>query len=240
MRARVLLRRLEYVLWSAGALALGFCAGLYMDAHFFQAQQNRRLEEALREQRPSVPGPVPRQQRPIGSLVGRIEIPRLGFSAVVLEGSDSGTLRVGVGRIPETADPGQKGNVVLAGHRDTFFRPLRGIHNGDRIEVTTPSGHFQYAVDWTAVVNPTDISVLKSTPQPALTLVTCYPFYYIGPAPKRFIVRARQLGSGPAAASDIAETREAAPQGLPPGKPNRSGTKVAGYRHRNANSFQWR
>jgi sortase A len=125
--------------------------------------------------------------------VGRLEIPRLKFSAIVLEGSDSGTLRLGVGRIPQTAEPGQRGNIVLSGHRDTFFRPLRGIKDGDRIVLVTPSGKFHYVVDWTTVVNPTDTRSLMPTPQAALTLVTCYPFHYVGPAPERFIVRARQV-----------------------------------------------
>src|SRR6478609_2073497 len=124
MRARLLLRRVEYALWIAGALATGFCAGVFLEAHLYQNLQNGRLEEQLRARRPEVPNvPSPRQRerRPIGSLVGRVEIPRLGFKAIVLEGSDSGTLRVAVGRIPETADPGEKGNIVLAGHRDSFF-----------------------------------------------------------------------------------------------------------------------
>ena len=130
------------------------------------------------------------------SLVGRVEIPRLHVSAIVLEGSDTRTLSHGVGRIPETADPGQAGNVVLGGHRDTFFRPLRAIRRGDRINMVTPAGSYSYQVDWTSVVDPTDVSSLKSTKSHSLTLVTCYPFYYVGPAPQRFIVRAHQVVPG--------------------------------------------
>jgi len=115
------------------------------------------------------------------------------MSAIVLEGSDSLTLRRGIGRIPETADPGQVGNVVLSGHRDTFFRPLRNVRRGDRIMLTTPSGKFRYRVDWTSVVDPQDTAVLKPTPRESLTLVTCYPFRYVGPAPERFIVRATKM-----------------------------------------------
>jgi len=198
MRVRVLLKQTEYSLWIAGALATGFCAGVFLEARIFQAVQNRQLEEELRMQRPLAPAPR-NEPRPTGSLVGRLEIPRLQFSAVVLEGSDSGTLRVAVGRIPETAEPGQRSNIVLAGHRDTFFRPLRGIRDGDTIRLVTPSGRYQYVVDWTKVVNPADTSSLLPTPGPVLTLVTCYPFHYVGPAPERFIVRARQVGSGQAA-----------------------------------------
>ena len=142
--------------------------------------------------------PAPRQdsRRAAGSLVGRLEIPRLQLSAIVLEGSDSRTLSRGVGRIPETADPGQNGNVVLSGHRDTFFRPLRQIRAGDRVTLQTPIGLYRYVVEWTAVVNPSDTASLKATPDRSLTLVTCYPFRYVGPAPQRFIVRARQVAPG--------------------------------------------
>jgi len=192
MRAQALLRGIEYSLWIAGALAVGFCAGVFIEGRIFEALQNHRLEEALKSEHP--PAPVPRHTpRPLGSLVGRLEIPRLKFSALVLEGSDNGTLRLGVGRIPETAEPGQKGNIVLSGHRDTYFRPLSGIKDGDRIVLVTPAGQFHYVVDWTTVVNPTDTRSLMPTSNPALTLVTCYPFHYVGPAPERFIVRARQV-----------------------------------------------
>jgi sortase A len=83
--------------------------------------------------------------------------------------------------------------LVLSGHRDTFFRPLRGIRSGDRIKMVTPAGSYLFEVDWTAVVDPADIAPLKATPNRSMTLVTCYPFSYVGPAPRRFIVRARQV-----------------------------------------------
>jgi sortase A len=118
------------------------------------------------------------------------------LSAIVLEGSDSRTLGLGVGRIPETAEPGESGNVVLSGHRDTFFRPLRGIRTGDRIAMVTRGGSYRYVVDWTAVVDPEDTATLKPTRDRSLTLVTCYPFRYVGSAPQRFIVRARQIEPG--------------------------------------------
>ena len=132
----------------------------------FQAAENRRLEDALRSRGPrELPAPPAHWSRPAtGSLVGRLEIPRLRLSAIVLEGSDSRTLDLGVGRIPETAEPGESGNVVLSGHRDTFFRPLRGIRTGDRIAMVTRGGSYQYVVDWTAVVDPADTATLKATP----------------------------------------------------------------------------
>jgi len=175
-------RRTERIFWVAGALLAGYCAGVYLEAHLYQAQASRSLVEALREP----------HRRAAGGLVGRLEIPRLNLSAMVLEGSDSSTLGVAVGHVPLTAEPGQRGNLVLSGHRDTFFRPLREIRSGDRITLTTPEGSYQYVVEWTSIVNPTDVTSLEPTAHRSLTLVTCYPFHYIGPAPQRFIVRARQ------------------------------------------------
>jgi len=196
MRAPAILRRVEHSFWCAGALLCGLCAGAYLEMRVYQAMENRRLEEALRDRSPRVLPAGPRRSPPraLGSLVGRLDIPRLRVSAIVLEGSDSRTLRVGVGRVPETANPGQAGNLVLSGHRDTFFRPLRKIRPGDRITLVTPAGGpYRYRVEWTAVVEPWDNASLKATPAPSLTLVTCYPFRYVGPAPQRFIVRARQM-----------------------------------------------
>ena len=112
------------------------------------------------------------------------------MSAVIRAGSDARTLRLAVGYIPGTALPGENGNVGLAGHRDTFFRKLRDINPGDEIRVTTKDGVFRYFVQRTNIVQPSDVWVLNATGYPALTLVTCYPFTYIGSAPQRFIVRA--------------------------------------------------
>jgi sortase A len=180
---------------TVGLLFCGFCAYRILDARFYQARESMRLEEALRvgTTRDESVLPAGRPPRKAGSLVGRLDIPRLHMSAIVLEGADEKTLDRGVGRISATADPGEAGNVVLGGHRDTFFRPLRGIRRGDAIAVTTPAGRFRYRVEWTQVVRPEETGVLMTTPDPVLTLVTCYPFRYLGSAPQRFIVRARQV-----------------------------------------------
>jgi sortase A len=130
-------------------------------------------------------------------LVGRIQIPRLGISAIVREGEDADTLRKAVGHIPGTALPGASGNVGLAAHRDTYFRPLKDIRKGDLIRVATLSGRHEYRVESTEIVTPADVRVLDPTREPSLTLVTCYPFYYVGPAPKRFIVHAVALHATP-------------------------------------------
>ena len=125
-----------------------------------------------------------------GTVIGRVEIPRVGVSAMVREGDDVKTLRRAVGHVPGTALPGERGNAALAGHRDTFFRGLRDIRRGDEILVATRQGDVRYVVRSTRVVEPSEVSVLAPTAKSALTLVTCYPFNYIGAAPRRFIVRA--------------------------------------------------
>jgi sortase A len=129
------------------------------------------------------------------AVIGRIELPRLGVRAMVREGIDDRTLRRAVGHIPATALPGEPGNVGLAGHRDTFFRQLRNVHKNDHIAIRTLNGEYDYVVDSLKVVRPSDVQVLASTGKNMLTLVTCYPFNYVGHAPRRYIVRARQTGS---------------------------------------------
>jgi sortase A len=128
-----------------------------------------------------------------GDMVGRMDVTRLGISVIILQGSSADTLRHGIGHIVGTPLPGEVGNSTLAGHRDTYFRQLRNIQPTDNIQIQTSSREFIYTVDWTKVVSPDETSVLKPSQdaRSTLTLVTCYPFYYIGPAPKRFIVHAR-------------------------------------------------
>ena len=116
---------------------------------------------------------------------------------MVVQGDSPKILRRAVGHIVETAMPGGQGNVTLAGHRDTFFRPLRNIRRGDTVTLKTLEGAFQYEVESTAVVPPNDIQVLQPSAERTLTLITCFPFYYVGPAPNRFIVLARQMNSAP-------------------------------------------
>jgi sortase A len=131
-----------------------------------------------------------------GSVLGRIEIPRVGISALVLEGVSGATLRRGVGHISGTPLSRLPGNVGLAGHRDTVFRGLKDIRKGDPISLETLDGTYRYVVDWAQVVDPDDVGVLAASNRPELTLVTCYPFYYVGSAPERFVVRAHLEGGG--------------------------------------------
>jgi sortase A len=116
------------------------------------------------------------------------------MSAIIAEGDGEATLRIAVGHIPGTAFPGRGGNVGLAGHRDTFFRALSRIRVHDEIRIAGEGGvAIVYRVASTAVVEPSDVSVLESGPLPSLTLVTCYPFHYVGAAPKRFVVKATRI-----------------------------------------------
>lgn len=170
-----------------GMLALGYYGVVWANARLYQVYQSWRFDHTV--QHPSSPTGLAVSP---GSEIGRIEIPSIGLSAMVAEGADEATLRVAVGHISGTALPGQPGNVGMAGHRDTFFRGLRQIRKNDAITLTTLSGAYQYRVEAIQVVSPDNTEVLAATSEPSLTLVTCYPFSYVGSAPERFVVRARQ------------------------------------------------
>jgi sortase A len=175
------------VFLTTGLLALGYVAHVVMDVKAYQALEHRRFEE-VRANAPAAPAVTE------GSAIGEIQIPRLGLTAIVAQGDSATILRRAVGHISDTAMPGGSGNVVLAGHRDTFFRPLKRVRIGDAIRLKTQGGDFEYLVESTAIVPPTDIQVLEPTDRPTLTLITCFPFSYVGSAPDRFIVRARETG----------------------------------------------
>lgn len=130
-----------------------------------------------------------------GKPIGLIEIPRLGLSSVVLEGDDTAALLLGVGHLSDTPLPWHGGNTVFAAHRDTFFRPLAHIRKNDVIRFSTADASFEYVVTELKVVQPTAVEVLEPTSAATLTLITCFPFDYIGPAPQRFIVRAERRSS---------------------------------------------
>ena len=209
----------------AGAIALGAIGLIYAQAHLYQATLRSQYDRAAglsgrsdRFERVAHPSRAPTVRysfetlsgsvgsliltsahpptpRPNETSIRRIDIPSIGLAAMVLEGDDENTLRLAVGHIPDTAVPSLSGNVGLAGHRDTFFRPLQRIRIGDMIRVSTDAGAFQYRVTSTRVVLPEDVQVLDATQKPTLTLVTCYPFHYIGAAPTRFVVHAEMISS---------------------------------------------
>jgi len=187
----------QRALFACAILLLGYCGFALVDAWIFQRRASGDLDRLLRARAASESAPqaAPASAPAIAAdgLIGRIEIPRLLVSAVVVEGVDKTALRRAVGHIPGTALPGEPGNVGLAGHRDTFFRPLKDLRIKDRIRFSTLSGELNYEVESLKVVAPEDVGVLASSGENVLTLVTCYPFYFVGPAPKRWIVRARQV-----------------------------------------------
>ena len=186
---RVALLIVERVLLLVALAALGYVAGSVGGAALYQDYESRQLDEVLQGAAPAQAKASPVARR----VLGRLEIPTLGVSTIVREGEDARTLQLAVGHIAGTALPGAAGNMGLAGHRDTFFRRLREIDPGDVIRLVAVEGTFTYVVESTQIVDPDDLWVLEPTPEPALTLVTCYPFTYIGTAPERFIVRARLL-----------------------------------------------
>lgn len=181
----------EVALVTFGAICLGWYGGVRIAAAHAQTMMAHELEITRVPDRTRAASAGPAIAP--GSPIGRIEMPRLSLSAVAREGVDERTLDLAVGHVPGTALPGDAGNAAFAAHRDTFFRPLRHVHTGDVITVNTPRGRFRYIVTTTRVVSPDDVSVLDPTTDPTLTLVTCYPFTYIGSAPFRFIVRAELL-----------------------------------------------
>jgi LPXTG-site transpeptidase (sortase) family protein len=215
---KTLMRRAERLSFGFGFACMGLCAFMLAQAWFFQAYQDWAFDQQSRGDDVSVSEFLtqvasfsgPDDARFVASLaagagaaqtvgfqapeeravVGRIEIPRLGLKAMILEGVSQRTLALAVGHIPGTPLPGKEGNVGIAGHRDTFFRGLQEIHEDDAIVVTTRGGIYRYRVSSRAVVSPRDTQVLEDSPLPSLTLVTCYPFHYLGPAPERFIVHA--------------------------------------------------
>jgi LPXTG-site transpeptidase (sortase) family protein len=134
---------------------------------------------------------------PDDALIGRLSIPRLHLQTTVREGTGNDILALAVGHMRGTAIPGQTGNVAVAGHRDTLFSGLAAIRDGDLIQFETLHGLYEYQVSSTEVVSPQNVGVVKAGAYPELTLITCYPFDYIGPAPDRFIVKARQISSAP-------------------------------------------
>jgi len=174
----------QRALLTGAILMLGYCGFVLLDTWVFEARETAALERF-------VPAEVPVPSALLeDGLIGRMQVDRLGVSVVVMEGTSNKTLRRAVGHIAGTALPGRNGNVGIAGHRDTFFRPLRNIQSNDVITLTTRSGEYRYRVVSTKIVHPDNVAVLNSDGNEVLTLVTCYPFYFVGSAPDRFIVRA--------------------------------------------------
>jgi sortase A len=187
------------ILLLAGSAAMVWCATVWIGAGIFQKYEARRwnppaaaiVPVSVTSPAPAVTSRAPATPK-LHDVIAWIDIPRLQISTAVLEGDDDVALDLGAGHIPGTALPSAIGNIGIAAHRDSFFRSLGGIEPQDNIRLRTPQGDWDYTVVSTRIVKPSEVSVLKNSRQPELTLVTCYPFHYVGPAPLRFIVRARR------------------------------------------------
>ena len=191
VRPKTLSWWVEKILLMVGLIAFSLWGAISLQTYLFQKREKAYLAQlSLAYHSPREKLSLPSNN---GDFIGEIDIPDVGISAIILEGSDERSLRLGVGHIPGTAFPGMPGNVSLAAHRDTFFRPLRKIQKNDEIHLITFNNSYKYRVDWTKVVAPDNISVLKPSKEPTLTLITCYPFYFVGSAPERFVVRAHRV-----------------------------------------------
>jgi LPXTG-site transpeptidase (sortase) family protein len=202
------LKGIEHLLLGLGLALLGYVAWVHLDSAHVQWQFGRELAGDRQRVLPVLPAPPFRagadsvhaaldhgmSSPDADGFLGVLEVPRLGLSTVIFEGIDGRTLRRSAGHIPGTSLPGSKGNVGIAGHRDRFFGGLKDLVENDLMLVRTPHGSYTYRVDSVRVVTPYQTEVLESSGVPELTLVTCYPFYFVGPAPERFIVFAHQIG----------------------------------------------
>jgi sortase A len=220
---------LRWSLFLCGVTCIGYYGYSLANQHIYQAYENWAFDQLiagrtvgftdwLRERtplggfmkppqsstagiaKPGNPMEAPTERPlPEGAVVGKVLIPRLHLSAVVLQGIEAETLARGAGHIPSTAMPGQTGNFAIAAHRDTLFRPLRLIEKNDDVTFESTTGSYTYQVMSTQIVLPSDVAVLRAPPGGGkwLTLITCYPFYYVGSAPKRFIVQAKLISTDP-------------------------------------------
>ena len=181
---------LPLVLVVFGCALLVYVGWQYLAMHREQAA----LEQAWARQQQAPPA-VKERPAQTGPMLTRITIPRINLDAVVTEGTSGRALRAGPGHLRDSAVPGEPGNSVIVAHRDTFFRHVYELQKGDDINIRRGGQTYRYIVTAKRIVEPTDLSVLKQTSTPQLTLITCYPIYYIGPAPQRLIVFASLEGT---------------------------------------------
>ena len=200
LRAKRILLWMHYLLLVAGLSGLAYSVIVTIEARHYQTWAREQLQSSSSDPdalgKPSNPAEISRHaalhRGHDVAFVGKVDIPHIHLSAMIAEGASARVLDRAVGHLPGTALPGQVGNIALAAHRDTFFRDLKDIRPKDEIKLQTATAIFHYEVDWVKVVDPDDLSVLAPSTESALTLVTCYPFYLVGPAPRRFVVHAHQ------------------------------------------------
>ena len=203
MNRQSTLRWIERALLVVGTVLGVYCAVQMIEARFVRSIPVPRQYVDVSKALPGDEGSAPRSMAPApspGTWLAQLEMPTIQLKATVLEGSDDATLSRGAGHIEDTSfpdDTASGSNIGIAGHRDTIFRPVRHVHAGDPLTLKTPKGAYHYRVVRTTIVGPDDVYVLDPTPTPTVTLVTCYPFEFIGHAPRRFIVQAELQSSEP-------------------------------------------
>lgn len=191
-KARPLLTRrvISLALVLIGIVLLGYVAGEYLG--MYRSQKSLEAEWQRQAATMSVPGAPTISP---DQMLTRLEIPKIQVDAIVVEGASRRDLSEGPGHMKQTAQPGETGNAVITAHRDTFFRHIYELNKGDQIQVRRSGRLFTYEVTGRRIVLPEDISVIKPTTDAQLTLITCYPTYYIGPAPKRLVVFSKLVDS---------------------------------------------
>ena len=201
MSARNVVRAFEFLLLAVAVVCLSWYGWRMYEIANEEARLNAEVARVLADVRPPPRvrgrgrgrGRAPAPALPANGIIGKLEIPRLNLSAPIKTGDDESILDASVGYLPDTPLPWMPGNSALASHRDRLFRPLRFIRKGDTIKLSTTHGVLNYRVLKTMIVNPEDVWVLKPIPKVSLTLITCYPFYFVGHAPNRFIVQAEKV-----------------------------------------------
>jgi sortase A len=189
MPARLsVLQWVERVLLVSGVALGAWYAAVLIEAHYFKSLPAPPVTVTM-----EVPGEPRTHRFAAGEWIAQMNAPSVHLTATVLEGSDDRTLERAAGHIEDTPFPGDPGNVGIAGHRDTTFRAVRNLKIGDPLTLTTADRVFSYKISSLKIVNPEDVYVLDPTDHPVITLVTCYPFSFIGHAPKRYVIRADLL-----------------------------------------------
>lgn len=192
----------QWLVWAlvvVGLACLAWSGFAAFQRYRYQHAERAHLTAERTETAPGPPvssapsAPMPASDPSTPASIGILDIPRLHFSQVVAEGDAETTLKIAIGHLPDTPMPWDMGNSALAGHRNALFEPLRDIKVGDDMRLTTPRGDFAYRVRATMIVNPDDLWILTPTRDRTLTLVTCYPFTYVGHAPQRFVVSADEI-----------------------------------------------
>jgi sortase A len=193
---RRLIRVVQVSMLVAGAACIAWAFSAWKEAAFAQLVARAQLRGMIEARTYDGPTPLPLTDsiRALPSpVIGWLHVPRLSVSLGILEGDDDTTLRLAAGHLPDTPFPWEEGNSALAGHRDTFFRAIRDLRIGDDLSLESPKGTMSYRVTRARIVKPNDLSVLESGDGVALTLITCYPFTYLGLAPERYVVQAEKI-----------------------------------------------